>query len=161
MKAYAANDRVRVIAAALTTCHQHVQEFNVTDDGLSSNDPVHAEKWKDFPCGYYGKLWVPSLSIKAMMDQFFPNKPLHFVSIDTEGTSVPLAVEFMRLEDRWKPLVLCVEHDDQDAEEETELAVVHRNAVKAPRFRWLMENAEKQGFNLHWMNNTNVILVQR
>ena len=104
---------------------------------------------------------MPSLSIQAMMDQFFPNKPLHFVSIDTEGTSVPLAVEFMRLEDRWKPLVLCVEHDDQDAEEETELSVVHRNAVKAPRFRWLMENAEKQGFNLHWMNNTNVILVQK
>ena len=161
VKAYAGNDRVRVIAAALTTCHQHVQEFNVTDDGLSSNDPVHAEKWKDFPCGYYGKLWVPSLSIQAMMDQFFPNKPLHFVSIDTEGTSVPLAIEFMRLEDRWKPIVLCVEHDDQDAEEETELAVVHRNAVKAPRFRWLMENAEKLGYRLEWMNNCNAILVQK
>ena len=159
VKAYADNPNVRVIAAALTTCHQHVQEFNITDDGLSSNDPVHAEKWKDFPCGYYGKLWVPSLSVQAMMDQFFPNKPLHFVSIDTEGTSVPLAVEFMRLEDRWKPLVLCVEHDDQDAEEETELAVVHRNAVKAPRFRWLMENAEKRGYRLEWMNNCNAILV--
>lgn len=161
VQAYADNPRVRVLQTALTAGPRHVEEFQVTDDGLSSNDPLHAEKWKDFPCGYYGKIWVPTLSVQALMDQFYPDKPLHFVSIDTEGTSVPLAIEFMRLNDDWKPAVLCVEHDDQDALEETDIAAIHRNAVKAPRFRWLMENAAKLGYRQEWMNNCNVILVKR
>ncbi len=161
VKAYADNPLVRVIATALTSESEHVEEFKVTDDGLSSNDPGHAEKWKDFPCGYYGKLWVPTISVGQLLDQFYCDKPVHFVSVDTEGTSVPIAIAFMRMAGGWRPKVLCVEHDDQDAQPETELAIIHRNAIKAPRFRWLMENAEKCGYEAAWMNNCNVILVSK
>jgi FkbM family methyltransferase len=139
--AYNGNDNVRVIQAALTTCPQGLQEFRVTDDGLSSNDPAHLEKWKDFKHGYYGKLWVPTLSVRQLIDQFYPDKPLHFVNIDTEGTSVDLAVEFMRLTDAWHPAVLCVEYDDRLAE--------------------LATQAQKLGYRQEWIGDANVILVSR
>ncbi len=81
------------------------------------------------------------MSVKQLVDQFYPDKPIHFVNIDTEGSSVPLAIEFMRLTDAWRPCVLCVEFDD-----------------KLPE---LMVNAQKLGYRQEWISDANVILVAR
>lgn len=141
VREYADNPNVRVIQCALTASPQHVQEFRVTDDGLSSNDPGHAKKWAHFNCGYYGKLWVPTLTVRQIVDQFYGDKPIDFVSIDTEGTSLDLAVEFMSLDGDWRPRVICVEHDDRDAE--------------------LMSFAQRLGYRLEWRSEGNAILVVR
>lgn len=140
-KAYADNPNVRVIQAALTPGPRHVEKYRVTDDGLSSNDPAHFDKWKDFPHGYYGEIWVPTVSVEALVNQFYGDKPIHFVNVDTEGSSVALAIEFMKLTDAWKPQVLCVEFDEKLAE--------------------LMVNAQKLGYRQEWISEANVILVSR
>ena len=141
---YAANESVRVIQAALTTCAQGLQEFRVTDDGLSSNDPGHFDKWKEWTethASYYGKLWVPTVTVGQILDQFYCDKPVHFVNIDTEGTSVDLAVEFMKLLGGWRPRVLCVEYDNRLAE--------------------LAQRAQELGYRQEWIGEANVILVSR
>jgi hypothetical protein len=134
-------DRVRVVAAAMTPSPQHVMPFQVTDDALSSNDDSHARKWKDYGAGYYGTLWVPTLTVRQLIDQFYGDKPLHFVNVDTEGSSVELAIEFMMLDGSWKPPVICVEHDDRDS--------------------FLMAAAQRSGYRLEWRNECNAILVTR
>ena len=143
-KSYAGNESVRVIQAALTTCAQGLQEFRVTDDGLSSNDPEHFEKWKEWAvehASYYGKLWVPTVTVGQILDQCYCDKPVHFVNIDTEGTSVDLAVEFMKLLGGWRPRVLCVEYDNRLAE--------------------LAQRAQELGYRQEWIGEANVILVSR
>lgn len=161
VRAYSGNERVRVISAAVTTIPQHVQKFRITDDCLSSNSEEHFEKWKDFNPGYYGEMWVPTISVQALIDQFHPTGPIDFLNVDTEGSSVEIALTFMRLDEGWRPRVICVEHDDDAAVRENEIADVHRNAVKAPHFRWLMENAEKLGYVLYYLNGCNAILVRQ
>ena len=143
-KAYADNPSVRVVQAALATCPQGMQEFRVTDDGLSSNDPAHFEKWKDWTAehgSYYGKLWVPTITVEQIMDQFYCDKPLHFVNVDTEGTSVDIALQFMQLLGGWRPKVVCVEYDDRLAE--------------------LSQKAQELGYRQEWIGEANVILVAR
>jgi FkbM family methyltransferase len=141
---YGGNEHVRVVQAALTVCDQGMQEFRVTDDGLSSNDPEHLSKWKEWTDergSYYGKLFVPTVSVGKLMDQFYCNKPLHFVNIDTEGTSVDVAVEFMKLLGGWRPRVLCVEYDMRLAE--------------------LVQVAQALGYRQEWISEANVVLVAR
>jgi hypothetical protein len=132
---------VRVLQAAITPNERHVEEFSVTDDALSSNDPAHLAKWEKFGPGYYGKIWVPTISVKRLVDQFYGDKPINFVSIDTEGTSAEVAIEFMQLDGAWKPSVICVEHDNRDS--------------------YLMAAAQRWGYKLEWRSDVNSILVTR
>jgi hypothetical protein len=141
---YAGNERVRVIQAALTPGPRHIEKFRVTDDGLSSNDPEHLAKWKEWTDehgSYYGEIYVPTVSVAALIDQFYGDRPIHFVNIDTEGSSVDLAVEFMGLTGAWKPQVLCVEYDARLAE--------------------LSRRAQELGYRQEWISEANVILVSR
>lgn len=140
-KEYAGKEHVRVIQAAVTPDEQPILEFRVTDDGLSSNDPAHFAKWKDFGPGYYGSIWVPTLSVRRLIDQFYGDKPIHFVNVDTEGSSVEVAIEFMKLDGNWKPCVICVEHDDRDS--------------------FLMAHAQRLGYRMEHRSETNAILVIR
>ena len=142
VKAYGDNPRVRVIGAALTVCDQGVQKFRLTDDAISSADPNVEERFKDMRPGYhggfFGDLWVPTLSIGKLLDQFYCDKPIHFVNIDTEGTSVDLAIDFMKLLGGWKPQVICVEHDNRLVE--------------------LVGRGQEFGYRLHHANGCNAIL---
>lgn len=160
VREYSGNENVRIVAAAITAEPQHVERYRITDDSLSSNDPHHLIKWKDYGPGYYGEMYVPTISVQALVDQFFGDSGIAFLSVDTEGTSVEIALAFMRLDIGWRPRVICVEHDDEAAVREESIGDVHQNAVKAPRFRWLMENADKLGYRLEWLNGCNAILVR-
>jgi len=48
VKEYAGNEKVRVIAAALTVCQQGVHKFKLTDDAISSADPTSRRDSKTF-----------------------------------------------------------------------------------------------------------------
>ena len=118
VREYGYNDRVRIIQAAITPNARHVERFHVTEDALSSDDETQVEKWKDLRPGYhggfYGHLWVPTLSWDQLKDQFFPERVPDFVSVDTEGSSPGLAVAI--LTSNWRPKVLCYEHNGRDVE---------------------------------------------
>lgn len=113
VREYAGNPRVQVIQAAITPCSQHVLQFQITDDALSTNDPEQLRIWEKHG-GFYGALWVPSLSLDALLSQFFGDRRIHVASIDTEGTSPELAIALMQTDHR--PKVLVVEHNNRDVE---------------------------------------------
>ena len=74
-----------------------------------------------------------------MLEQFYGGETqIDFVNVDTEGSSVEVALAFMREDGPWRPTVLCVEHDD--------------------KLVYLMEQAQKLGYRQHWVNGCNVIL---
>lgn len=115
LREYGYHERVRIIQAAVVPSPRHVERFQVTEDALSSSDDAQCAKWKDmrpgYSGGYYGYLWVPTLSLGALLEQFYGDKQLDFVSIDTEGASAELAIALLKTDHR--PKVLCCEHDNR------------------------------------------------
>lgn len=136
VKEYGNNPKIKILQAAISTQETGMVQFQISDDGLSTADPGHLEKWKEAG-GYFGQLWVPSLTIAQILNQF--GGDFQFVSIDTEGWSVPLAMNLLN-ECEQRPDVLCVEHDGRIIE--------------------LQQFAQQFGYRAHWTNGTNVILVK-
>lgn len=131
------NHRVTVVQAAVTPEPNHVLEFQITDDALSTRDPSVIETWRDAG-GYFGRLWVQTLPLAALIEQFFGADNMDFCNIDTEGTSVDLAIALLRME-RY-PEVMCVEHDN--------------------RLVQFAEVYEAAGYRQVHVNQTNVIITR-
>jgi hypothetical protein len=133
--AYASNPRVKVIQGAITVRKScYCREYELSDDGLSSMKPDEA--WRETG-GFYGKVWVPSIPLETLLLQFGGGHD--FVSIDTEGTSVDLAIALLTAHQQ-TPHVVCVEHDGRVVE--------------------LMQVVQGRGYKNVWANGTNVILVR-
>lgn len=136
VREYGYHPRVRVIAAAITAEPQHLLDFQITEDALSSDNPAEVAKWKDMRPGYsggfYGHLLVPTLSLHALLSERFGATQIDFASIDTEGSSVPLAIALLRTDHR--PKVLCVEHNGRDLEV--------WEVAKPLGYKWLDKNQE-------------------
>lgn len=109
---YADNARVAVISAAVTV-GGGLLHLMVSDDAVTT--PIADEHriltWKESG-GFYGSIFAPSIAMQALLTQFGGN--FQFVSIDTEGTSVPLFIEMLRIGPR--PRVVMVEHDNRIVE---------------------------------------------
>jgi len=135
---YGYQDTVRLIQAAITAGPQRVTEFDITQNALSTADPAHKKRWADASCGYYGKLWVPTLTVEQLLAQFFENASIDYASIDTEGTSVEVAVALLSTEQR--PKVVIVEYDD--------------------KLESLLQQAQQWGYKAVHTNETNVILAR-
>lgn len=128
---------VQVIAAAITAEEEHVAKFFITDDALSGNNPDHMLLWaKDG--GFYGSLWVPTLSIRRLLDQFFGDRSIDFASIDTEGSSTELCIALLRTDHR--PKVICWEHNGRAVE--------------------VMQEAEKHGYKMIHLNQENGVIAR-
>lgn len=138
VKQYAGDGKVQVVSAAVTVGDDHVQMYQLSDDALSTNDPKVLLQWAK-EGGYYGSLWVPTLPLVKLLSQFFGTRKLDYASIDTEGSSVDLALALLRTEHR--PNVLCVEHDGRVGE--------------------LMPVAQELGYSMIHYNGTNCILSGR
>lgn len=128
--AYNGHPRVQVICAAVTVSDDGVQEYRVTDDAVSTNDEGVQATWATRG-GYYGSLWVPTLPLDRLLSQFFGDRRLDYASIDTEGSSIPLAIALLKTEHR--PNVLVVEHNDRTTElmavaQELQYVAVHQNS---------------------------------
>lgn len=138
---YAGNDRVSVVQCAVTPIHQHCLEFRITDDALSA--PPESEtvrKWgRDNAGGYFGRLFVPTVPLKDICNQFFGSHTPDYISIDTEGTSVDLLLELFAMCRR--PRAIVCEHDGRDTQ--------------------IWEAAKTNGYEVRDRNETNVILEKR
>lgn len=131
---YGSNPKVRVIQAAMSlNGNGTLEEFAITDDAVSTNDPQQQQTWAKAG-GYFGKLWVPKLTWDHFFLQF--GGGYEFINIDTEGSSVDLAKQLLQL--GHEPKVICVEHDGRIVE--------------------LMSVAQTKGYALVHSNGTNAIL---
>ncbi len=135
---YNQDPRVQVVCAAVTVGDEHVQKYCITDDAVSTQDIGVLKTW-EVKGGYYGDLWVPTLPLDKLLSQFFGDRKLDYASIDTEGTSVPLAIALLKSEHR--PNVLVVEHDNRIVE--------------------LMAVAQELSYVAVHTNNTNIIISGR
>lgn len=140
IREYAGNPKVRVVAAAVVPGAGGMEKFRVTDDGLSvpSSDEEHRIRWESYAGGYYGEVWVPTIDIRQLMERFTIRGAVDYVSVDTEGSSVEIAMELMKDEDR--PRVICCEYDD--------------------RIDDLMEYAKRCRYREEWRNGVNVVLAR-
>lgn len=144
IREYPDNPKVRVIQAAITPIEAHVQRFSITEDALSAPEAEGetSTRWKDMRPGYhggfYGHLWVPTLSLDKLIQQFFGDKKIDFASIDTEGSSTEIAIVLMRSD--WRPQVLCVEHDSRQVE--------------------IMSEAKRHGYKAVEINQQNMVLCR-
>ncbi len=96
---------VTVIGAAVGI-EPGLVRMQITDDAVSTSDAGVQQTWKDAG-GYIGSAYIPVITIQQIFDQF--GGPFDFVNIDTEGSSVALAIEYLKTEAY--PRVMCVEHD--------------------------------------------------
>lgn len=106
-KVYGYDERVILIHAAVSR-ERTLLRMHASDDALSTaHDPLAAE-WGDSG-GYYGRFWIPTLTVNDIGNQF---GPFDFISIDVEGMnrevffSVPL--------EEMRPKAVCVEHSGKD-----------------------------------------------
>jgi FkbM family methyltransferase len=129
------SDVVEIVGAAVGI-NAGLDRMKISDDAVSSTEFDVQDKWKETG-GYIGWLHVPVITLQQIFDWF--GGPYQFVSIDTEGTSVPLAMELLKTEAL--PYCICVEHDNRLAE--------------------LMQVAEARGYAAIHINGTNVILECR
>lgn len=137
VREYGNNQNVQVVSAAITPCNQHVVEFQITDDALSTNDPEQLRIWAE-KGGFYGRLYVPSLTVDALLSQFFGSRQIDFASVDTEGTSCDVAIALIQSDHR--PKVICCEFNNRAVE--------------------LMEVAQNVGYKMIHMNSENMILCR-
>ena len=137
VREYADNPKVQVIAAAITAEPGHVENFQITDDALSTNDARQLATWKDAG-GFYGNLWVPTITVRQLLDQFFGDRRIDFASVDTEGSSVAIAIALLRTDHA--PKVLCIEHNSKTVE--------------------LMEVAQAKGYKMVHLNQENAVIAR-
>lgn len=129
-------ERVQVIAAAVAV-ESGLIELAVTDDAVSqpANDEQRMGVWRS-AAGFYGRLTVPALSVHDIFRQF--GGDFQMVSIDTEGTSVQIFAEMIRIGPR--PRCVVVEHDSNFVElsqiaDRGNYQMVHENGTNRI-YRW-------------------------
>lgn len=107
---YGNEARVNVMAAAVSLEPAYLR-MRVSDDGVSSDDTSHTNKWQAAGSKFHGELLVPTVTLDQIALWF---GGFDFISIDTEGTSVDLFLRMLALE--WRPGCICVEHDGRTVE---------------------------------------------
>lgn len=129
---YAKRADVKVVGAAVGL-EAGIGVMQMTDDAVSSSDKEVQETWKTAG-GYYGWEYVPVVTLQQIFDRF--GGPYAFVNIDSEGSSVDLALAYLKTEAI--PAVMCIEHNR--------------------RFEELMAAAQKRGYTAPFIGGENIIL---
>lgn len=108
--AYGKDSRIRLVSAAVSVTSELIARMHISDDALSTTEQKEYEKWRK-DATFNGTLIVPVMTVRDVI-AFFGE--FDFISIDTEGTSVDIFEEFLRLGVR--PACICVEYNDRKAE---------------------------------------------
>jgi FkbM family methyltransferase len=132
---YGYQSRVQIVSAAAAVTNEGVIRMRVSDDAVSTTEEAEYNKWKE-KTPFLGTLVVPVLSVRDIILSF---GAFEFISIDTEGTSVDLFREFLRL--RQVPACYCVEYNNRKTE-----------AIAA---------ASAAGYNVALENDTNLVFARR
>ena len=132
---YCASDKIKLLSASVGTTSSIIS-MHVTDDALTTSESGNYAIWYSAG-GFYGNIFVPQTNLREIWTTF--GTGFDVVSIDTEGTSVDLAAEYLRI--AWpKPRIVCVEHDSRIDE--------------------LLAASSPYGFHEAARNSTNLILVR-
>lgn len=110
VKEYGLSDRVTVVGSAVTV-QPGLVELLITDDAVSCHPDSEGAKIWSKDGGFFGKMLAPGFTVQDIFNQF---GAFDFVSIDTEGTSVNLFAEMLRV--GFRPGGFCVEHNDRFVE---------------------------------------------
>jgi FkbM family methyltransferase len=124
VKEYGNRSNEMLVIAAAMGVERGLLEMQISDDALSSSDPAHLELWKD-KGGFIGTLHVPVLTLEDFFYQF--SGEFGFISIDTEGTSVDLFKEALRI--GVAPECWCVEHNGRHQEIDEACAAHNLNRI--------------------------------
>ncbi|HVI10427.1 MAG TPA: FkbM family methyltransferase [Candidatus Binatia bacterium] len=98
---------------ALVARDRGIRKFwNSNGDGVSTTEEDHFEKWKN-AASFNHPVYVPTVTISELLNEFEFLREADVVSIDTEGTSVAIFASFPL----WicRPRVFCVEKDGSPA----------------------------------------------
>ena len=107
--------------------------FWITDDAVSTSDPVIYKKWKG-TAKYVSELDVEVITLDEL---YYIFGKYDFVNFDTEGTSVALFRRLMEMGER--PRCICLEYDDL--------------------LREARALAEASGYTIVQQNGTNIVMV--
>jgi FkbM family methyltransferase len=132
LEEYGENPKVTLMNAAVAPQKCGLMRIRMTADGVSSNDPAVIQVWEKVG-GYRGWVYVPTIGIQDIWDQF---GQFDCVSIDVEGSSAEIAIEWLKMGGRSK--VMIVEHDNRIVE--------------------IMQVAQECGYKCVFANGTNIIL---
>lgn len=132
------------LVQAIVGCEQSIVKFWDCGDLYSTTEVANRKKWESY-CKAQGKpfkppYYLPQISVAELLKKFAG--PYDVLSIDTEGTSITLLYQFMKLMYADPPRVIVVEHDGN---EQACLAVVGAQ----------YEVAERNAENLVLVRRTN------
>lgn len=133
LEEYGNDLRVKLIQAAVALT-PGLLEIHVSDDAVSTSSEAEYQKWK-YTAAFRGKLIVPAITLEDIGNRY---AGFEMVSIDTEGTSVDLFHEMIRL--NWRPRCVVCEHNDRLAE--------------------LLTAASSENYSAVFTNSANVVLVR-
>jgi FkbM family methyltransferase len=135
---YGYNEKVTIVQAAMALEAGMIHP-DVTDDAVSTDNPDNLATWKANPkTKFIGKMWVPTVTMDDIFNRFCGDKGgFDFVSIDTEGSSVDLALAFFKTE--MFPKCYCIEHDKRTHD--------------------LLSVALSRGYQARYLNDTNIVLA--
>lgn len=133
LEEYGNEERIRIVSGAAVGALPGLTQMWISDDALSTSEEPEYEKWKPHAT-FIGRLWVPNIPLRWLIND--DRGAFDFVSIDTEGTSVDLALEMIRTRNDM-PLCISVEHNNR----------INELMVGAAPF-----------YNMVHANDTNVIL---
>lgn len=106
-------------------------------DAVSTSDKKHYDLWKEV-AGFSPACYLPQITWADLFDKFIVLQAADVVSIDTEGTSADLFLDFPF--ELCHPKVFCVEHDQRKDE--------------------LEAFAKTKGYSLVYTSNENMVFVR-
>lgn len=104
IKTYQDNPKMLLINSCLSTKNEPTYFYSSGGDALSSTEPEQVRVWAAHK---FYKFVVNQMTIEALKT-FCPSP--NFINVDTEGTSVDLAIEMLKI---YEPDMWCIEHDQQ------------------------------------------------
>jgi FkbM family methyltransferase len=114
LEVYGNDPRVKIIQAAFGVAEfgdsgiqPSLLRMQITDDAVSTAFPGEYEKWKH-DAAWRGAMWVPQITFQQIGNWL---GGFNFINIDTEGNSVDIFKEMIRV--GWRPQCVCVEHNDR------------------------------------------------
>ncbi len=144
---YSGNKKMTLVNAMITDQTDPEKRIRMMweapHSGVSTMETQNYEKWKDYvqaiesSKSHFFEIYVPIVTMKEVLDLAKSINPIiEFVSIDVEGTSAGLSLQFDP--DKFSTEMVCVEHDGRMDE--------------------IVAHYGKYGFSVSLKNQENIIL---
>lgn len=108
---YKENPRIILVNAVVVAENNnegYLTDFYVTKDAVSTGDTAHKKVWEGTV--QYARTRMPVVDIRHLLGSREMPDHYEFVNIDIEGTTQEVLAAFLKI-DRFRPRVICVEHN--------------------------------------------------